>query len=79
MHRDTYMYHMHIHTRTKPVAITHLVEWIADLINVFNLHVWQSFAVFSVHDVLVKTELKLFVRIGLFHRRLDFFNVQKYS
>lgn len=34
--------------------ITHLVEWIADVINVFNLHVRQPSTVFSVHYVLVK-------------------------
>lgn len=52
----------------RPEAITHLVEWIADLINVFNLHIWQSCAVFSVHDVLVKIELKPFIKTS--HRTL---------
>lgn len=42
----------------------HLVEWIADVINVFDLHVRQSSAVFSVHYVLVRRERKGAVRIG---------------
>lgn len=37
-------------------GITHLVEWIANVVNVFNLHVRQSSAVFSVHYVLVKKQ-----------------------
>lgn len=45
-----------------PAEITHLVQWIADVINVFNLHVWQSSALFSVHYVLVRRECKLAVR-----------------
>lgn len=42
--------------------ITHLVEWIADVIYIFNLQVRQTSAVLSVHDALIETECKLAVR-----------------
>lgn len=73
MQTCTHLLHVQlcIHTHRTPAEITHLVEWIADVINVFNLHKWQSSAVFSVHYVLVRRECKPAVRIGLFLRRPD--------
>lgn len=78
MHASRIYSYLHI-AYTIPVVITHLVEWIADLINVFNLHIRQSSAVFSVHYVLVKSKHKVAVRIALKALTEDQIELQKYA